>query len=61
MKIGSSLLSAYYSGQWIVLLNGVINSTILQEICWSVSKYLSCNREKTTEMKSKEQLVEQAT
>ena len=41
------LLSTYHTVGWIVLQNGLINSSILQEISSSVSKSFSCNGEKT--------------
>ena len=33
------------------IMNGVIDSSILPEIFYNVSKYLSCNGEKTAEMR----------
>ena len=50
-KVNSSLLSTHHSGRWIVLQNGVIDSSILQETFLSVWKCLSYNREKTLELR----------
>ena len=41
-----SPLSTYHSGRWIILQNGITDSSILQRNFSSVSKSISCNREK---------------
>ena len=46
-----SIHPTHHTISWIVLKNGVFDSSILLEMFSFVSKFLSCNTEKTAEMR----------